>query len=281
MFLSLTPTWETFPSGLPNPWRFTQTSGCFWQPERVRQERNISPVATERTISPLSELFRHSGLAGKCIAWKVAWSLCWVFFVGGRGIRDVAARRFTHKVVKFFKKQSMPLSMYVSRHTSGHSSAVFAFPFSSTDGRFRAPVFQKPICFSFGLKAHLAPEISYAPLCALCYALRVDMLVNRYTVVSGDATSLLDVDGRSALDVGDGGYFRRYSTNPTQDADTDLAEAIAAGKLHTKTRGTVSFVSSPTPYKNAKGSPLAPFHSKRFVFSEVCSASDCSVTSAF
>lgn len=51
----------------------------------------------------------------------------------------------------------------------------------------------------------------------------------RYDVVEGDSTPLLDIDGRYALDVGDGGYFRRFSTIPTQDADIDLRKAIAAG----------------------------------------------------
>lgn len=51
----------------------------------------------------------------------------------------------------------------------------------------------------------------------------------RYEVVEGDSTPVLDVDGRYALDVGDGGYFRRYSTIPTQDADIDLRKTISAG----------------------------------------------------
>lgn len=50
-----------------------------------------------------------------------------------------------------------------------------------------------------------------------------------YDVVEGDAASLLGVNDRRALDVGDAGYFRRYSTNPTQDADIDLAATIIAG----------------------------------------------------
>lgn len=39
----------------------------------------------------------------------------------------------------------------------------------------------------------------------------------------------LDVYDRSALDVGDGGYVRRSAAIPTQDANIDLAAAIAAG----------------------------------------------------
>lgn len=50
-------------------------------------------------------------------------------------------------------------------------------------------------------------------------------------MVEGDSTSRLDINGRKALDVGDGGYFRRFSTTPTQDADIDLAAAIAAGMV--------------------------------------------------
>lgn len=52
-------------------------------------------------------------------------------------------------------------------------------------------------------------------------------------MVEGDSASRLDVDGRRALDTGDGGYFRRHSTDPTQDADIDLAGAIAAGTTDT------------------------------------------------
>lgn len=64
----------------------------------------------------------------------------------------------------------------------------------------------------------------------MCFPPKTDaMSFDRYDVVEGDSTPLLDIDGRSALDVGDGGYFRRYSTTPTQDADTDLRETIAAG----------------------------------------------------
>lgn len=41
--------------------------------------------------------------------------------------------------------------------------------------------------------------------------------------------AVLDVYDRSALDVGDGGYFRRSATTPTQDANIDLAATITAG----------------------------------------------------
>lgn len=41
----------------------------------------------------------------------------------------------------------------------------------------------------------------------------------------------LDVFDRNALDIGAGGYIRRYSTNPTQDATLDLADTIAAGAI--------------------------------------------------
>lgn len=51
----------------------------------------------------------------------------------------------------------------------------------------------------------------------------------RYDVLEGDVVADLDVYDRSALDVGDGGYFRRSATIPTQDANIDLASAIAAG----------------------------------------------------
>lgn len=51
----------------------------------------------------------------------------------------------------------------------------------------------------------------------------------RYNVVEGDSVDVLDIYGRSAIDLGDGGYIRRYSTNPTQDANIDLADTIAAG----------------------------------------------------
>ena len=70
-----------------------------------------------------------------------------------------------------------------------------------------------------------------AILCGtLCFFPKTDVIsFDRYDVVEGDSTPLLNIDGRYALDVGDGGYFRRYSTLPTQDADTDLRETIAAG----------------------------------------------------
>lgn len=51
----------------------------------------------------------------------------------------------------------------------------------------------------------------------------------RYDVVGGDVVADLDVYDENALDVGDGGYFRRSATIPTQDANIDLAGAIAAG----------------------------------------------------
>ncbi|CAM9243696.1 unnamed protein product, partial [Ectocarpus sp. 8 AP-2014] len=56
-----------------------------------------------------------------------------------------------------------------------------------------------------------------------------------YNVVEGDSVDVLDIYGRSAIDFGDGGYIRRYSTNPTQDANIDLADTIAAGKSLAKT----------------------------------------------
>ncbi|CAM9102436.1 unnamed protein product [Scytosiphon promiscuus] len=52
----------------------------------------------------------------------------------------------------------------------------------------------------------------------------------KYNVVEGDFVALLDIYGRNALDVGDGGYIRRFATNPVQDADIDLAATMAAGK---------------------------------------------------
>lgn len=59
--------------------------------------------------------------------------------------------------------------------------------------------------------------------------LHVLLCTVRYNVVEGDVVADLDVYDRSALDVGDGGYFRRSATTPTQDANVDLAVAIAAG----------------------------------------------------
>lgn len=59
----------------------------------------------------------------------------------------------------------------------------------------------------------------------------------------------LDVYDRSALDVGDGGYVRRYSTNPTQDANIDLAVTIAAGafsKPLTLTKSLVQCTGQPS-----------------------------------
>lgn len=49
-------------------------------------------------------------------------------------------------------------------------------------------------------------------------------------MVEGDSTSRLDIDSRWALDTGDGGHFKRFSSNPTQDVDIDLAGAITAGE---------------------------------------------------
>eukprot|EP00752_Nemacystus_decipiens_P003960 g3626.t1 len=51
-----------------------------------------------------------------------------------------------------------------------------------------------------------------------------------YDVVEGDVVADLDVYDGNALDLGDGGYFRRSATIPTQDASIDLTAAIAAGK---------------------------------------------------
>lgn len=53
----------------------------------------------------------------------------------------------------------------------------------------------------------------------------------RYEVVKGDSVYPLDIYDSNALDVGDGGYIRRYSTIPTQDADLDLAETVSAGAV--------------------------------------------------
>lgn len=62
-----------------------------------------------------------------------------------------------------------------------------------------------------------------------CVYLHVVLCTARYVVVAEDVVADLDVYDRSALDVGDGGYFRRSATIPTQDANIDLAAVIAAG----------------------------------------------------
>lgn len=49
-------------------------------------------------------------------------------------------------------------------------------------------------------------------------------------MVEGDSTSRFDIESQWALDTGDGGYFKRSSSNPTQDVDINLAGAIAAGE---------------------------------------------------
>lgn len=63
----------------------------------------------------------------------------------------------------------------------------------------------------------------------LCVYVRVFLCTARYDVVEGDVVADLDVYDGNALDVGDGGYFRRSATIPTQDANIDLTDAIAAG----------------------------------------------------
>lgn len=55
-------------------------------------------------------------------------------------------------------------------------------------------------------------------------------LDKRYDVVEEDFTALVGIYDRGAVDTGDGGYVRRYSTNPTQDADINLASVIVTGK---------------------------------------------------
>lgn len=57
------------------------------------------------------------------------------------------------------------------------------------------------------------------------------LCIIRYDVVEGDSANPLDIYDRNALDVGDGGYIRRYSTNPTQDVNLDLTEAVSAGAV--------------------------------------------------
>ncbi len=59
-----------------------------------------------------------------------------------------------------------------------------------------------------------------------CHVCRV-----RYDVVEGDSVADLDVFDRNALDIGAGGYIRRNSTNPTQDAILDLENTITDGAL--------------------------------------------------
>lgn len=59
--------------------------------------------------------------------------------------------------------------------------------------------------------------------------LNVFICTIRYDVVEGDVVANLDVYDENALDTGDGGYFRRSATIPTQDANIDLAGAIANG----------------------------------------------------
>lgn len=63
------------------------------------------------------------------------------------------------------------------------------------------------------------------------------MCIIRYDVVEGDSVTLLDIYDRNALDVGDGGYIRRHSTDPTQDANLDLSETVSAGTSAPKGNG--------------------------------------------
>lgn len=48
-------------------------------------------------------------------------------------------------------------------------------------------------------------------------------------MVEGDSTSLLEVEGRDALDMGDMGFIRRHASSPVQDAKLDLGAVVSAG----------------------------------------------------